>query len=418
MKKRSASGNVLADAPPVPTWTVSQLNSLIRTLMEDAFPKLRVTGELGSWKRAASGHCYFTLRDEDAQLDCVMWREDAWRLPMEPKLGMKLRAHGGLTLYEARGRYQMVVRRLEAEEGEGLWRLAFDRLRSQLHAEGLLDPRRKRDIPPFPESVGIVTSLGGAALHDILTVLRRRAPWTRVVARGARVQGEGASQALAEAVGVLDRSGLVDVIVVGRGGGSVEDLWAFNEEPLARAIAEASLPVISAVGHEVDVTISDLVADLRAPTPSAAGEMVAPDAGAVAQRLRALGRRISSTSRSVFRHGRERVARGRERLTGGVRGVAAPRALRVERLGERLSGAMRSRLDGRKRRLMRSSGKMEALSPLSTLRRGYAVALSEGGGVLRRAADFRSGARFSLRLFDGRVECEVLDSMGEKRVGG
>ena len=180
-----------------------------------------------------------------------------------------MRAFGGLTLYEARGEYQLVVRRLETEDAEGLWRLAFERLRSKLEAEGLLAPERKRELPRFPEAVGVVTSLAGAALADILTVVRRRAPWTRVIVRGARVQGEGSAEEVAEAIRALGASGLVDVLIVGRGGGSLEDLWAFNEEVVARAIVACPVPVISAVGHEVDVTICDLVADVRAPTPSA-----------------------------------------------------------------------------------------------------------------------------------------------------
>ncbi len=220
---------------------------------------------MANWKRAGSGHCYFTLKDESAQLRCVMWRGEAARLPMDPEEGMRVRVFGQLTLYEARGDYQLSVRTLEGEEGEGLWKLAFERLRSKLEQEGLLLPERKRALPRFPQTVGVVTSLTGAALHDILTVLRRRAPWLQVLVRGTRVQGEGAAQEIADALRVLGGSGRVDVVIVGRGGGSLEDLWAFNEEPVARAVAECPVPVVSAVGHEVDVTISRSGGGLQGP---------------------------------------------------------------------------------------------------------------------------------------------------------
>ena len=246
-------------------WSVTQVNRAVRVLLEDTIESLWISGEVTNWTRARSGHCYFTLKDEQAQLRCVMFKTGAASLPADPEEGTTVRALGGLTLYEARGEYQLVVRRLEAEGAEGLWRQAFEQLRSKLEAEGLFAPERKRALPRFPEAVGVVTSLAGAALADILTVIRRRAPWTRVIVRGARVQGEGAGEEVAEAIRALGGSGLVDVLIVGRGGGSLEDLWAFNEEVVARAIVACPVPVISAVGHEVDVTISDLVADVRAP---------------------------------------------------------------------------------------------------------------------------------------------------------
>ena len=256
---------------PPRIWSVAELNRAVRGLLEFEFPPLYVAGEVANWKRASSGHCYFTLKDEAAQLRCVMWRSDATRLPIDPEEGMRVRAFGSATLYEARGDFQLNVRSLEGEGEAGLWKLAFEKLRARLEAEGLLDPARRRPIPAFPRSVGVVTSLSGAALRDILTVIGRRAPWTRVVLYGTRVQGEGASLEIAAAIGKLGGSGEVDLLIVGRGGGSIEDLWAFNEEPVARAIAECPVPVISAVGHETDVTIADLVADLRAPTPTRTG---------------------------------------------------------------------------------------------------------------------------------------------------
>jgi exodeoxyribonuclease VII large subunit len=268
-------GAPAGDAAPEPTpadrqpkvWSVYQVNRAVRGLLEDSVEPLWVGGEIGGWTRSRAGHRYFTLKDDRAQLRAVMFARDAEALPTDPDEGTKVRGFGDLTLYEARGEYQFVVRRLEAEGADGLWRIAFEKLRSRLEAEGLLAAARKRPLPAYPSCIGVVTSPTGAAFRDIVSVLRRRAPWTRLVLRGAKVQGEGAAVEIARALDDLARSGLPDVIIVGRGGGSVEDLWAFNEEPVARAIAACPVPVVSAVGHEVDVTISDLVADLRAPPP-------------------------------------------------------------------------------------------------------------------------------------------------------
>ncbi|MEX0843581.1 MAG: exodeoxyribonuclease VII large subunit, partial [Gemmatimonadota bacterium] len=211
-------------SPEPPVWSVSELNLALRTLLEGAFHEVRVSGEIANWTRARSGHCYFTIKDESSQLRCVMWRRDAVRLPLEPEEGMSLRVHGRVTLYEARGELQIQVREVLDEGGEGLWKIAFERLRRTLESEGLLDPAQRRPLPRFPRTVGVVTSPTGAALRDILSVLRRRAPWTRVLLRGARVQGEGAAAEVAHAIGVLGGSGLVDVVIVARGGGSIEDL--------------------------------------------------------------------------------------------------------------------------------------------------------------------------------------------------
>jgi exodeoxyribonuclease VII large subunit len=354
-----------------------------------------VAGEVANWTRARSGHCYFSLKDELAQLRCVMWRTEAERLPTDPDEGMRVRAFGYLTLYESRGEFQLVVRALEGEEGEGLWRLAFERLRGKLDAEGLLAPERKRALPRFPESVGVVTSPTGAALHDILTVLRKRAPWTRVILRAARVQGEGAAREVARGVRALGESGLVQVLIVGRGGGSIEDLWAFNEEPVARAIAACPVPVISAVGHEVDVTIADLVADLRAPTPSAAAEAAVPDRFAILDRL----------------------ARASPRMARGLRAGVRRRRRLVEGRWSDLVRIMRGGIERPRQRLAAAAGRLEALSPLATLRRGYAVPLRSDGSLLRRASEFTSGLRFVLRVVDGRVKCEALESPKKESSG-
>jgi exodeoxyribonuclease VII large subunit len=265
-----------AHARPGAEWSVSEVNAAAKELIEGVFPPLWITGEIANFTRARSGHCYFTLRDEGAQLRCVMWRDDAARLPTTPQEGMAVRGFGRLTLYPARGDFQATITKLEAE-GDGLWKLALERLRQKLEAEGLTAPQRKRPLPAHPTRLAVVTSPSGAVFHDIVNVVRRRAPWTHVVLVPCRVQGDGAAAEIAAAVRLAGEHSGADVLIVGRGGGSVEDLWAFNEEVVARAIASSSIPVISAVGHETDVTIADLVADLRAPTPSAAAEAAVPD---------------------------------------------------------------------------------------------------------------------------------------------
>ena len=376
------------EAPPGPrVWSVRQVNKAVRLLLEQTLPQLWVTGEVANFRRHGSGHCYFTLKDGTAQLRCVMFRREAAALPTDPQEGMTLRVFGGLTLYEARGSYQLVVNRLEAEQADGMWKLAFDRLRRKLDAEGLTDPARKRRLPEFPRKVGVVTSLESAALRDIVAVTNRRAPWLRMVVCGTRVQGRGAASEIAAAISTV-AARKVDLVVVARGGGSLEDLWEFNEEAVARAVAGCPVPVVSGVGHETDVTICDLVADLRAATPSAAAEAVAPDRSAVGKRLDALG----------------------QRLARGLGGQARARRWRLERVGERLVARARQTVKARRERLGAAAAAMHALSPVSTLARGYAVPLDARGRLLRSVRDFASGRRFRLRIVDGSVPCRVADA--------
>jgi exodeoxyribonuclease VII large subunit len=371
---------------PAEGMRVSEVNAAARELIEGVFPPLWVHGEVSNFTKARSGHCYFSLRDADAQLRCVMWRDEARRLPTQPAEGMQVRALGRLTLYEQRGEFQLSVSELEAK-GEGLWKLALDRLRTKLESEGLTAPARKRPLPPHPACVGIVTSSAGAALRDIVTVIRRRAPWTRIVLAAARVQGEGAAEEVARAIRLMGRAACAEVLIVGRGGGSTEDLWAFNEEVVARAIADSPVPVISAVGHETDFTIADLVADLRAPTPSAAAEAAVPDGAAVRREVDDLRCRIRDCTRERIADGREAVFNARLDLRGAV---------------ER---GLRARRDG----LAATAARLQALSPLNVLSRGYAVPLDGAGRVLRRVDDFAAGAPFDLRVADGVVPCRVSE---------
>jgi exodeoxyribonuclease VII large subunit len=388
-------------------WSVTQVNRAVRRLLEDTIESLWISGEVANWTRTRSGHCYFTLKDEQSQLRSVMFKTEAETLPADPEEGTTVRAFGGLTLYEARGEYQLVVRRLEAQDAEGLWRQAFERLRLELEAEGLLAPERKRALPRFPKAVGVVTSLAGAALADILTVVRRRAPWTRVVVRGARVQGAGSGDEVAEAITALGGSGLVDVLIVGRGGGSLEDLWAFNEEVVARAIVACPVPVISAVGHEVDVTISDLVADVRAPTPSAGAEAAVEDGEGLSDALGVTRTRMSGALRAITFRRREVLGVRLGQLRRSGVGLVQPRREAVSRTGDRMESAVRGIATLKKARLTEVAGKMDVLSPLATLGRGYALPQDASGRILRTVEAFEKGDRFSLRVSDGSVPCEV-----------
>ncbi len=390
LARRVAAAQADAGFPAQPRageeWTVSRVNAAARNLIEGGFPPLRIIGEVTNFTRARSGHCYFSLRDEDSQIRCVMWRDEARRLPTTPAEGMQVRALGRLTLYESRGEFQLVVSDLEGK-GEGLWKLALERLRLRLEAEGLTSAERKRPIPRHPICIGVVTSASGAVLHDIVNVVRRRAPWTRIVLCGCRVQGEGAAEDIARAIRDLDRAGCADVLIIGRGGGSMEDLWAFNEEVVARAIAAVSIPTISAVGHETDITIADLVADLRAPTPSAAAEAAVPDRHALRQELDRQAARMSTNAR--------------RRITRASRKFAAA--------GERLTDSSRRGLNRRAEHMAGAAARLEILSPLATLRRGYAVPLDGNGGVLRGVDDFSPGTKFTLRVSDGSVDCVSHD---------
>jgi exodeoxyribonuclease VII large subunit len=407
---------------------VSQLNRQVRRLLEAKYREILVAGEIGTWSRGPSGHCYFRIKDADAELDCVLFRDAARRLPIDPTVGMEVRLRGRVSLYEAGGKYQLIARDLVPLGDEGLYRMAFEKLRRRLTEEGLIDPRRRRPLPRTPRRVGVVTSTRGAALRDILHVIERRAPWTEVVVAGARVQGDGSALEIAEALERMGRCGGVDVIIVGRGGGSLEDLWAFNEEPVARAIAASPVPVVSAVGHETDHTIADLVADLRAPTPSAGAEAVVPDGEAIREyvrrarpRLRQQLRRWVELREAFVRAAPPRLARtverrldpARRRLDRAEQGIRFALQSAVDRRrqrlarGDRLAPLLRARLDRARAQLNRAAGRLDALSPLGTLERGFSVATDTSGRVLRGVADFEEGRSFMLRVSDGRVRARA-----------
>jgi len=390
---------------PSRIYRVGELQAAVRDFLEEEFGRVWVEGELSGVKRPQSGHLYFALKDEKARLDVVLWRSSAQRLKFEPEDGLQVRVRGRLTVYAPQGRYQMEADSLEPV-GAGPLQIAFEQLRKRLEAEGLFDPARKRPLPAFPRRIALVTSPSGAAVRDLIHVASRRWPPLELVVVPVRVQGVGASAEIADAIRLADARGF-DVLVVGRGGGSLEDLWAFNEEVVARAIFEARTPVVSAVGHEVDVTIADLVADVRAATPSAAAELVTPDAAQILGGLRGTERRLARAVRGLLDDARRRVdqaasARSFRRPLERVHEAG----LRVDDAGARLARAGRERLRAKGEALEHAAARLDALSPLKVLARGFSVTLKEGR-VLTRAADARPGDELRTILADGEVRSRV-----------
>ncbi|GLC27418.1 exodeoxyribonuclease VII large subunit [Roseisolibacter agri] len=367
-------------ATPNAAITVSTLTQTLKEVVEGAFVPLWVRGEISDFKAHRNGHYYFCLRDQVAQVKCVMWSRDARRLPAMPDDGMQVVALGQVSVYAARGDLQLSVKAIEAQ-GDGLWRKALEQTRAKLMADGLLDPARRRALPRYPRRVAVITSPDGAALHDIVAVARRRSALVEIVVVPAKVQGDGAAEELRAAVERVGRWRDVDVVIIGRGGGAREDLWAFNDEQLARAVAACPVPIVSAVGHEVDITLCDLVADLRAPTPSAAAEACVPVLAEVRAEVRALADALRDLGAWHVRRAGERLVATREDLVLGATRVTERRRAAVETL----------------------AGRLHALSPLATLARGYAVARSADGRPLSRVADFAASMPFELQVRDGTV---------------
>ncbi len=366
---------------------VSTLAELLKQIVEGSVPPLWVRGEVTGFKPHRNGHWYFTLRDASAQLRCVVWARDARRLPAAPDEGMQVAARGQLNVYAARAEVQLAITALEAV-GDGLWRKAFEAARARLEADGLLDPARKRPLPSAPRTIAVVTSPDGAALHDVVAVARQRDPGLVLVVVPAAVQGESAPASLIQALDRVARWGGADLIIIGRGGGSREDLWAFNDEALARAVAACPVPVISAVGHEVDVSLTDLVADVRAATPSNAAELAVPIRADRRAALAALGPRMVRALQG-------RVDLRRVDLQRAARDLRA----RASRVVEQHHAAV-----------TRHAVTLDALSPVRTLARGYAIAQADDGRVLGSVAAFPPGAVFTLRVRDGSVRARTLDS--------
>jgi len=393
--------------------SVTEITRGLSDLVEEHYDDVWVEGELSNFTRAASGHCYFTLKDADAQIKCVMWRHLTQYVFFEPEEGMQVRAHGNASVYQKRGDLQILVDQMR-RAGKGAQQEAFERLKRKLKEEGLFDTDRKQRLPPFPETVGVVTSGQGAALHDITSVLERRFPAAQVVLCPVPVQGMDAPQAIADAIARFnavpsDHGQRPDVLIVGRGGGSTEDLWAFNEEVVARAVADSALPVVSAVGHESDVSIADFVADERAATPSMAAEIVVPDRRDVARTVRSLHDRMQDVVMRTIQDGRQTVDRlvSSRAFHHPVDRLKQARQT-VESLRERLERAVDRRVERARNRLDRLQDRLRAADPEAPLQRGYAMVEREGTAV-RSAADLRPGDRFTVHLHDGHRRATVDD---------
>src|SRR5436309_4321861 len=414
-------------------YSVSELSFEIREMLERRFIDIWVEGELSNCKSSTAGHLYFTLKDDRAQLPAVCFRNAARLLRFRPENGKVFRARGRVSTYEGRGEYQLIVEVLEPA-GLGALQLAFEQLKEKLEKEGLFRPERKRPIPAFPRKIGIVTSPKSAALRDILTVLKRRHNAINVLIFPAEVQGEGASLQIMEGIDYLSRSTDVDVIVITRGGGSMEDLWAFNEERVARAIVRARKPVISAVGHEVDFTISDFVADLRAPTPSAAAEIVIQSKEEISQRVKQLERRLEAVIKfriGQLRHflaskvgsrgfvvAENRIRRMAQRVDdltfrleqiGRTGAFIRSRAHRVEIFEQRLSNAIHQRLKKWHQAFARIAHTLDAISPLAVLERGYAICLTPEGHVIRSAEAVEPDSTVKVKLHEGSLLAKVIE---------
>ena len=359
-------------------YSVSDITRIIKSLIEENIPVVWVEGEISNFKPHYSGHIYFTLKDSDAQISAVLWKTRAGNLAFDPEDGMLVQALGTIRLYEKSGRYQLDVIRMQAA-GIGQLQLAFEELKQKLDAEGLFDPKHKKSLPSFPEKIGIVTSAAGAAIKDIINIIQRRAPHVQLIVRNAKVQGEGAAQDIAEAIREFNNLGDVELLIIGRGGGSYEDLWAFNEEIVARAIYASKIPVISAVGHEIDFTMSDFVADLRAPTPSAAAELAVPDNRELKESILYIQKRINDIFNSKIKIARERINSIKNSY-----GFKKPQdilkqyALQVDDLNNKLEKSISNLIIQYKEYCYQLSIRLENLNPKKVLERGYSISYIDG----------------------------------------
>lgn len=440
-------------------FSVSELTRSIRTLLEDTIGETWVEGEISNLRRQSSGHQYFTLKDDRSQLPCVLFRNSAGgRLGIDLDDGMQVQVFGQVTVYEARGQYQMIVQ-LVQPRGLGALQARFEALKRQLQAEGLFDPARKRSLPRFPRTIGVVTSPSAAALQDMLNILGRRAPWMRIVVNPVRVQGQGAATEIVRAISEFNEWALndeasdtarrVDLIVLARGGGSIEDLWEFNEESVARAVAASALPIVSAIGHEIDFTIADFAADVRAPTPSAAAELIAPDTGELLRLLAGtsqfLNRRLLDLITlakdklytfgrgTLTREPRRRVVEQRQQLdsmedalrraalsalqqfraqldekscclrVGDLQRSLSLRAQLLKSWQEKLSTLLSCEQGKLAARLHTAQNLLRVLGPLGTLERGYSITMNEQGEVIRSVGVADPGQRIVTRLADGEL---------------
>ena len=385
--------------------TVSQINGYVKKILDHniILNNVWVKGEISNFKRHYSGHLYITLKDEGGVLKAVMFRSAASTLAFEPSDGMKVLARGRVSVYEAGGSYQLYIEEM-IPDGVGELYIAYEQLKKRLEEEGLFDERYKKPIPEYPKAIGVVTASTGAAVRDIINVITRRYPLAEIILYPAQVQGKGAAESVVRAIEYFNATGEVDTLIVGRGGGSIEDLWAFNEEITARAIFKSEIPVISAVGHETDFTIADFVADLRAPTPSAAAEIAVPS-------ILELKNRVMTDQNRIQRNILGRIEGGR--LTLKRFKMRTPKDkideynLRVDSLVRSMENSVKMKTMALRRQFAEATAKLDALSPLQTLSRGYSIPTKEDGTVIRSAKEMKSGDEFTLRLKDGSTDCIV-----------
>ena len=412
--------------------SVSELTRRLQEVLEERFPAVWVEGEISNYRLYGSGHAYFTLKDAESQIRAVLFRNRGRRIKFEPGDGLHVMAFGSIEVYPQRGEYQLVIELLEPK-GLGALQLAFDQLKTRLAAEGLFEQARKRELPRFPRKIGVVTSPSGAAIRDILRVIGRRFGDLHIVIAPCRVQGDGASEEIVQGIRDLNALGGVDVIIVGRGGGSLVDLWAFNEEAVARAIAASKVPVVSAVGHEVDYTIADFVADLRAPTPSAAAELVVREKQAVveslaqlrarlerfaARPLRDLERRVDELTARLRREMRNEVGRAHHRLALATRALRASDPVarmardrhRLETLQSRMATLIHRRRDRARYALQTAVGRLDSLSPLAVLGRGYSLTRTPAGEIVHSPAQVRVGDPIRVLLQRGSLDAQVTET--------
>jgi exodeoxyribonuclease VII large subunit len=410
---------------PDKIYSISELTRELKQLLEGVFPKIWVEGEISNYVKHSSGHRYFTLKDQNAQLRCVMWRWMGSHLVFEPQDGLKVRASGQVTVYEKSGQYQLIVTSMQPA-GIGELELAFQQLKNKLSDEGLFDPDHKVPIPEFPNRIGVVTSPTGAAIRDILNITGRRAPWVEIILWPVLVQGEGAASQIAHAIRGFNTLDLVDVLIVGRGGGSLEDLWAFNEEEVARAIYDSDLPVISAVGHEIDISIADFVADLRAPTPSAAAEIAVPDGEELQSRITGYLESMVSTMTDTIEQGQGRLDDILSRY--GLRKpleIIAQRAQRCDDLSHLLDVHITYRMQTFMNRSQAVFEKLEMVSPKGVMKRGYSYARDQQGQAVRSFKQVAIDDKIDIILSEGglqtritRIDPESLARTGKKKRDG
>jgi exodeoxyribonuclease VII large subunit len=442
--------NKPANQPDREVFTVTQLNRAVRATLEANFPLLWVEGEISNLARPASGHIYFSLKDSNAQVRCAMFRMRKQRINFQPENGMQVLCRANTGLYEARGEYQLIIEHME-EAGDGALRRAFDELKNKLDKQGLFAAEHKQTLPTFPKCVGVVTSATGAAVKDILHVLERRFPALPVIVYPVMVQGDNAANDIANMIRIANERKECGVLIVGRGGGSLEDLWAFNEEPVARAIYNSAIPIVSAVGHEVDFTIADFVADVRAPTPSAAAELISPDRAALwaeltsmknalarrmqhrlhlyAQHLDSLEKRLQHPGKRL-QHINQRLSDLELRLQNGYRLkqqalhqrlmtqhsrlMQLNPAHRIQRydmqqqtMANRLQQAVNKQLQQRRQQLSSLARTLDTVSPLATLQRGYSIVRDDAGKLVKTAASVNEGDRIDVQLHEGSLSARV-----------